>query len=186
MYIVDEAKARWHDVERTNTSLPEPTGANELLCRLVNPVPTAEGETLARWDESEEQRAIRTMQTKDLYQAIERYDRASTKLEQFVAATKTPGPPGETEMVFMPVDPEEVPRLKEQYAQYLESIDKSKMERLIQELELNETLEKLSLTPEWIVRNTRLAEQFLAHVTGLKEKALKRLSSDLQKQETTE
>src|SRR5262249_20602049 len=144
-------------------------GWKELQCTLIDPVPTADGEPLARWDESKEQRSITTMPAEDLHRAIEKYDTTSKKLEQFVAATRIPRSDDESEWEV--IDAEDIPDLAEQFsksqAQYLDSIDKSQMERLIKELALKEVLEELSLPPEAIVRDPRCAENFLGYVISL-------------------
>lgn len=177
VYVVDEANAKWHEVESTNASLPERTGANELRCILLDIPPHADGEPLARWDEPEEQQSIRTMQPDELHRAIERYEIAASNLERFIAATKPPNDPADSEFISFAVRVDELPSLHEQCTQNPKSIDTEKIESLIGELDLKGTLETLypSCLPA-IVSEPAIANHVLEYVRQLKDRALKRLS----------
>lgn len=151
--------------------MPEATGEHDLRCTLVDPVPTADGEPLAKWDQPEVERAIETMSIEELHRAMELYNLAIEKLEEFVAATKPPKPPDSVDIVFIQSceAPASFPS-----PQALEYPDHSKFEILVNELSMKEPLEKLSLERDWIVKLPSYAENYLGFVLKLRDKALDR------------
>jgi len=178
MWIVDEAEAQWHKVESTSAALPKHTGSNELCCTLVDPVPTADGEPLATWDQPEMERAFKTMGIDDLHSAIELIDVAIEKLEKFVAAAKPPEDPTAIIVISRNIW---FSRFLRGLATMLNLLNlkhpnQSKLEVLYKELNMKETLERLSTEPKWILQDPRLAEDYLFGFVGLREKALKRLT----------